>query len=349
MEDIDPRQISIRQIGQRYIDRSGNKFTTRFNMKNREIEIVRLASSLHEAMKLRAQILKEKLSQYDSMELPESSEHQYVPPEPVIHHPVEPRKEYPDETINIPELPFFEETKTEEHTITSGNNRETRHPLSDRVVKKPAESVSEYDPYYDDFSFIAPDDLGPTVSMGQQVGESFYELQFIEETAKEMEKIDERLFAIINSIKKTSIYESHQSDDLFHSIRRLDSEGRSALSESINLYKEISQYHRHISYYMAKMSSERKAILDGLKEDRDKLEKIKRWELQDSYRSTYTAIMEIAQDTLKTIDTVLNSQSPEISAAQKTMISNAKTSCEVLVEDCTKALNTIGYWIKTHN
>lgn len=60
IDEIDPRRISIRDLNKKYIDREGNRYATRFNIKTREVEIVRLARTIEEARRLQLKIKNEK-------------------------------------------------------------------------------------------------------------------------------------------------------------------------------------------------------------------------------------------------------------------------------------------------
>ena len=60
IDEIDPRKISIRDLNKKYIDREGNRYATRFNLKTRQVEIVRLARSMEEARRLQLRIKNEK-------------------------------------------------------------------------------------------------------------------------------------------------------------------------------------------------------------------------------------------------------------------------------------------------
>jgi hypothetical protein len=86
IDDIDPRRVSIRDLNKKYIDREGNRYATRFNIKTREVEIVRLAKTIEEARRLQIKIRNEKTggappeTDYQrSAENTESAEDYYVP------------------------------------------------------------------------------------------------------------------------------------------------------------------------------------------------------------------------------------------------------------------------------
>lgn len=61
IDDIDLARISLRDINKRYIDRQGNRFVTRFNLKSRKVELVRIVKGKAEAVRVRQQILRERV------------------------------------------------------------------------------------------------------------------------------------------------------------------------------------------------------------------------------------------------------------------------------------------------
>ncbi len=60
IEDIDVNQITIRDINKRYIDRNGLRYATRFNLKTRKIEVVRIVKGMQEADMVRRTIQQQK-------------------------------------------------------------------------------------------------------------------------------------------------------------------------------------------------------------------------------------------------------------------------------------------------
>lgn len=55
IEDIDPQNITIRDLNKRYIDRDGNRYATRFNLQNRKVEVVQIVKGMHEAKRIQQQ------------------------------------------------------------------------------------------------------------------------------------------------------------------------------------------------------------------------------------------------------------------------------------------------------
>ncbi|MCS6983780.1 MAG: hypothetical protein NZM25_01460 [Leptospiraceae bacterium] len=78
VNDIDTSKITLATINNRYIDKSGNRYATRFNKRTRKIEIVRIALGREEALQARAQFLGKKIQHQEG----ESSEPKTTHPAP---------------------------------------------------------------------------------------------------------------------------------------------------------------------------------------------------------------------------------------------------------------------------
>jgi len=79
VDDIDLGKISIANINDRYIDKKGNRFATRFNLRTKKIQIIRIALGEEEARKARGKIVQglvrkkipAKKTHEDELDLPE--------------------------------------------------------------------------------------------------------------------------------------------------------------------------------------------------------------------------------------------------------------------------------------
>lgn len=61
IKDIDLSKISFSNINNRYIDKDGNRFATRFNLRSRKVHIVRVALGADEAVNAKGKVVKELL------------------------------------------------------------------------------------------------------------------------------------------------------------------------------------------------------------------------------------------------------------------------------------------------
>jgi len=71
LKDIDLSKVNLGNINNRYIDEEGNRFATRFNLRSRKIQIVRIALGKDEAINSKGKIVKDlvrKRIEYDERE-----------------------------------------------------------------------------------------------------------------------------------------------------------------------------------------------------------------------------------------------------------------------------------------
>ena len=68
VDDIDVSRISLATINNRYIDRSGNRYATRFNKRTRKIDIVRIALGKEEALQAKVSRISSKLAEVTAPE-----------------------------------------------------------------------------------------------------------------------------------------------------------------------------------------------------------------------------------------------------------------------------------------
>ncbi len=97
--DIDPDNISIRDINKRYIDRDGNRYATRFNLQTRRVEVVRIVKTRAEAQRVSQQIKRQRLETRRAERQPVAApddlterldvpdEHTDLAPPPTLHTP----------------------------------------------------------------------------------------------------------------------------------------------------------------------------------------------------------------------------------------------------------------------
>jgi len=114
IEDIDLSKISLATINNRYIDSNGNRFATRFNLRSRKIQIVRIALGADEAINAKGKVVKELLKKRMHHEEDDSLLEELIPQSA----PEEPEEEKPPEDpayadlpdwIREKEIPFLDE------------------------------------------------------------------------------------------------------------------------------------------------------------------------------------------------------------------------------------------------
>ncbi len=68
VDDLDPSKISLKDINKKYIDRNGMRYATRFNLKTRKVEIVRIVKGRQEAEMIRRQVVQHRAVEQRSRE-----------------------------------------------------------------------------------------------------------------------------------------------------------------------------------------------------------------------------------------------------------------------------------------
>lgn len=345
IHDLDPMKIRITDLKKKYIDREGRRYAARFNPATRSIEIVYLVSNREEAIRLRNEIRRKK--RYESESLNTEPAFRYGP----VWQPeeMEQRSEYSEAA---------EVSRTESEKYFPEQIRISEDTVENAPAHAPVRSLSSdhydpyhYDPYYDDEHFTVGEihNESPASDLAtDQNNRPFYESRFIEETIKLLEKTNDRLFAIVTSTKKTRLFETYLQNEFFESARQIDGEARKSIEHMINYYKEITLYPRALTYYITRISEQQKARIDSMK-DKDKIfEKVRRWELQKSFRETFITVRVCTEVFCNLLKNLPDEKLEALPSDQRTLIQNALTSAELVIEDCNNALRQIDYWEETH-
>ena len=115
--DIDLSKVSLGNINNRYIDKDGNRFATRFNLRSHKIQIVRIALGADEAFNAKGKVVKEllKLRASDHGEEDETIMNELLqsqsPEEAPVEEaaPVDPAYAKMPEWIGRHEIPFLDD------------------------------------------------------------------------------------------------------------------------------------------------------------------------------------------------------------------------------------------------
>ncbi len=338
INDLDPRRIPITDLKKKYIDREGNRYAARFNPLTRSVEIVYLVSSREEALRLRNEIKRKKRLQSDPDDYSYSIQQESPPSEPA----------YSSDAADSTEEDF--KIVIDEDTADRFN--ETNETHQNTAAAKHIKNLDEghFDPYHED-EYFAGEEQQEVPLFGKEADllhRPFYEGRFTEETFKLLEKTNDRLFAVVNSTKKARLFETYLQDEFFEITRQIDGEARKSIEHAMNYYKEITLYPRALSYYMTRISDEQKAILDEINEEDVRFEKVKRWELQRVFRETFSTVRIYTDAFHNLLSHIPEEQKTSVPHDQRTLIDNALTSTELVIQDCANSLNQIEYWEKTH-
>jgi hypothetical protein len=322
IEDIDVRQISIHEINRKYIDRNGNRFATRFNPGLRRIEIVRIASNKDEAQKIRNQILKQRIrtltqktgTTYESE--PVRREYSYQPP---INNIPEPAGTGYESITPTP-------AATSSSTFTPAQPGKSLYDFDD-----------DADPYSNDLHFAH------TQTVAQENEGFTNESEFLEECMKDFHRVRDRQNAILNHIKKSRVFEKKLSEKVTEILREIDVECWQRSEKAVNYYRELYSYPRPVNYYVSKLPDDKKKKAESMSDD-SKLDYIRRCEMQRILDETYRRIIQVSEKLYQILWSVKDDEIRTLAAQAQQSIKDARTGCDLLLEESTKRLDMIEHW-----
>ena len=368
--DIDTNKISIRQLNQKYIDSEGQRYATRFNPIKRSIEIVHLASSKEEALRIRDRILKEKIRERKLMRkemLEEAalmfeviSEEEMSDPftETIIRtNPVDEENEVTENHAAVDQKrgsqkkenerkidtklhpPVFEMEKREVHKTPDGKEPSMdSHVLQQQLM--PSGNYDEYNPFYED-SFTHNEERSPTA-----ISHFFFETQFMSECSSDLALLPGRQNGVLTLLKRSKLFDVKFVAEFNESEKEIDQECKRRSEKAITLYKELFTYPRPISFYYAKLSDHKRQKLDSAESDTARMDLIKRWELQTIFSDVYLKISHITSKLMSILDKITDDDLRVLPSVQQQAFSDAKVGTKIIIEEAEKKIAQIRIWKK---
>jgi len=313
IEDIQPEKISIRQLNNKYIDRYGNRYATKFNLKTKKVEIVRLAASKEEALRLREEIKKSR-SSYDRTS--------FSGKEPVLPSSIS------------SDLYRSEDSFENSSTFFTGS-------FPGAEGSNSSHAAEEFDPYTLDV-----DKASHTPFQKRNLsGVIFYEKPFIDRCIQEIQKTRERQNAVINHIKKSKIFDREDKERFDDLEREIDIECWQRGEKAINYQRELYSYPRPLNYYLARIPTEKKAVLESRKEEAEKLDLVRRWELQETFYIVFKKFHTVTDKMHLLLKEKINHESfVTLTAGIQQLLKDAGTSCEIILQASEEIQQQIQVW-----
>lgn len=319
IDDIKPEKISIRQLNNKYIDRYGNRYATKFNIKTKKVDIVRLATTKEEALRFRDEIKKTGKQKKEIFEKPSTANSGRIPPDYY-----ESDDSFEDSNF------FFKEIKSG----SSFTNDSKARPAQDTSDNNP-------DPYLQDINISN----SPEFTRRSMSGIAFYEKPFIDRCLEEIQKTKERQNAIISHIKKTKIFDQVDKDIFDELEREIDVECWQRGEVAVNHHRELFSYPRPLSYYLTRLNSEKKHTLESRKDEAEKLDLVRRWEIQESFETIFTKFHDVTKKIYKLLQEKIKSDDFKTHTAQfQQLLKDANTSCEIIIQSAADIIQQIHVW-----
>ncbi len=168
--------------------------------------------------------------------------------------------------------------------------------------------------------------------------------KFIEDTIELVRTHAERLEGIMKNIKASRVIpdgdrvNSAQLVDIF---RNLDIDGIQRIEKILANYKEIREYPRSISYYIAKQNTRSKDIIDKLGSDTQKMKYVLHAEMYFSVTSLYRTLYKILKDLFFFLENTNADEMKDLTFAEKQDFHDAKLSIDNTLSECEKVMKDI--------
>ncbi len=269
IEDLNPRKVNIRDLNKKFMDREGNRYALRFDLQSRQIHVVRLAGSKDEAIRIRAEILRQKRAGIsDELEISLSVEED----PPLID-------EAPSasERVERPEGPLEEAEP------------EFEEPASD-----PSKLFADSDTGFID-DFRAPD--SPLIN----------EIDLFPELDREITRMTDSMKAIIRVMSRSRVLDTIDhagSDEFFATTKKIDDVCLHAAAEASRLQQELTGFPKAPLHYLSTFPAAVKKRIEALPDENQQMERIKQFELHRTYSELLKNILDLTMQLRRSLDSL---------------------------------------------
>lgn len=289
------------------MDREGNRYATRFNLQTRQVEVVRVARTKSEALRLRDEILR------DRTESPG------------------PRHGSGQVRANIGHAAATPAAARSEDAASSAHE--------DHFDDLEGLDLGE-DPESDSFE---PRAVAPArVSAVDPREGAFIEQSFLEESVQDLSKHRERLQVVVNNLKNSRHFDGIPA--FGEILRKIDAECWQKTDAVVSYYKELYNYPRSLSHYTPRLTPEERARLEKADSDERRLEWVRRWEVRRAFEEIFTTLPSVAGELAKLLKDVPDQVKRAMPAAVHQTVSDALVSLDLLAAECANRLNLVQVW-----
>lgn len=220
-------------------------------------------------------------------------------------------------------------------------NRKTRKVSIIRIIRTPVKSAEYFNQLLrshkkDNIINYNPqtDIEKPEIPLPEPDKEDEFQFNidiFINDTVELMQTHKQRIAGIMMNLKNSRVIperdraESTQLNDLF---RNLEIDGILRIDKALSNYKEIKQYPRSITYYISKLDTKSRNIIDGLDTDARKMAFIYATEIYFTINTLYRTLQKILNDLYKFLDSTNAEEARDITGAERQYFNDAKISIE---------------------
>ena len=171
--------------------------------------------------------------------------------------------------------------------------------------------------------------------------------RFITETVELMHTHKSRVSGIMMNIKNSRMIQENDKinsthlNDLF---RNLEIDGIQRIDKALTDYKELKNYPRSLSYYVSKLDTRNRRILDELDSDTKKMSFVFAAEMYYTIKTLYRTFYKILTDFNNFISEISPGGPRDITSAERQYFLDAKISTENTIDDISSLLDKLKYF-----
>jgi hypothetical protein len=234
-------------------------------------------------------------------------------------------------------------------------NRKTRKVSIIRIIRTPAKSAEYFNQILrtqkKEEMLIQKANLDKTadapaiMSMIDLNNNSQFDFnRFITETIELMQTHKSRIAGIMMNIKNSRMIPENdkinytQLNDMF---RNLEIDGIGRIDKALTDYKEIKNYPRSLTYYLSKLDSKNRRIVDALDSDTRKMNFVLAAEMFHTIKNLYRTFFKILNDFSHFINKISSGGPKDITNAERQYFVDAKISAENTVNEISALLEKL--------
>lgn len=178
---------------------------------------------------------------------------------------------------------------------------------------------------------------------------SLNEITRIEEMMKELEVVKNRINSVLINIKSSRIFEitgdpSENQNIIGNLTRDFDVEAFQNLDKLSNYLKELISYPRAINYYTAKFERSRKDDLREARSEKEKLDLVIRWEMQEGFTLCLDKLKVLILSLLNVLNMKSDTHIKQLQYPNQLMFTDAKNAAIYCSQDVERLIRELEDW-----
>lgn len=324
--EIDTNKISVSQINQRFIDEEKNRYVLRFNKITRRIEIL-------------------KVLQNGELELVNSGMVVSEPKKtPNVEQAIKP--DFNLKTKKVTSLDNFLSEKIETPDGIKTNLMDESLDLD--IFQEPPPRPTQK-PLPPNKEIPQPSSKPPAIKLSPIVAPGLTDFQRIEYFFDLMESQKDRLTHIIENLKLSMIFEatgdpSDNKDIVGNFERELNFEVFQEIERVNFLHKEIKTFPRQIAFYISKLPSDSRDLVNSLESDKKKLDFIYVFEMKRGIENCLKRTKQFSQQLLSLINLKSEPQIKQLQYQNQLLFADSKNASIFFAQELDGILNDLKTW-----